>query len=144
MREIRTYGWKRGRRSGRHGGILRHCLPKGAAPATARPTAQPDRALLYSGASTTWPAVLPSSRTSRTAPALNSSGNRRRGRRSFVVLAIVDIVSAFRKASTKPDQAQVAAAGAEWADDEPVAKSQAASASIKWHRIPCDRVILLV
>ena len=54
----------------------------------------------------TWPAVLPSSSTNRTAPVLNSSVNRRRCRRGFVLLAIVDIVPAFRKVSTKPDQAQ--------------------------------------
>ena len=53
----------------------------------------------------TRPTVWPSSSTSRTAPALNSSSNCRRGRRDFVVLSIVDIVSAFRNVSTKPDQA---------------------------------------
>ena len=54
----------------------------------------------------TWPAVLPSSSTSRTAPARNSSVNRRRCRLGFVLLAIVDIVSAFRNVSTRSDQAQ--------------------------------------
>jgi len=49
--------------------------------------------------------VLPSSSTSRTAPALNSSVNRRRGRLDFVECAIVDIVSAFWKVSTRSDQA---------------------------------------
>ena len=52
------------------------------------------------------PTVFPSSTTSRTAPVLNASLNRRRDRRSVPVLAIVDIVSAFQKVSTKPDQAQ--------------------------------------
>ena len=47
----------------------------------------------------------PSSRTSRTAFALNSSVKLRRDRFRFVS-GIVDIVSAFRKVSTKPDQAQ--------------------------------------
>jgi hypothetical protein len=39
-------GWRRGRRSGGHGGILRHCPPKPRRTATivARPTAQLDRA----------------------------------------------------------------------------------------------------
>jgi hypothetical protein len=50
--------------------------------------------------------VLPSSSTSRTAPALNSSLKLRRVRFRFVS-AIVDIVSAFRKVSTKPDQAHL-------------------------------------
>ena len=36
---------------------------------------------------------------------LKSSSNRRRGRRLFAVLAIRDIVSSFRKMSTKSDQA---------------------------------------
>src|SRR5882762_3346566 len=57
----------------------------------------------------TAPTLLPSSRTSRTAWALKSSSNRRRDRRLLVVSAIgVDIVSAFRKVSTKPDQAHTA------------------------------------
>src|SRR5882762_8405151 len=56
----------------------------------------------------TAPTLLPSSRTSRTAWALKSSSNRRRDRRLLVVSAIgVDIVSAFRKVSTKPDQAHI-------------------------------------
>src|SRR5262245_42436944 len=55
------------------------------------------------------PTLLPSSSTSRTACALNSSSNRRRGRRLFVVSAIgLDIVSAFRKMSTKADQTHMA------------------------------------
>ena len=45
------------------------------------------------------------SSTNRTACCLNSSVNRRRARR-LRVSAIVDIVSAFRKMSTKPDQVQ--------------------------------------
>ena len=44
--------------------------------------------------------------TNRTAPALNSSLKLRRARFLFGS-AIVDIVSAFRKVSTKPDQAQL-------------------------------------
>jgi acyl-CoA synthetase (AMP-forming)/AMP-acid ligase II len=48
--------------------------------------------------------ALPSSRTKRTACCLNSSVNRRRARR-LCVSAIADIVSTFRKMSTKPDQA---------------------------------------
>ena len=51
------------------------------------------------------PTDLPSSRTSRTAPALNSSVKLRRARFGFRS-AMVDIVSTFRKMSTKPDQAQ--------------------------------------
>src|ERR1700736_1030932 len=51
------------------------------------------------------PTVFPSSSTSRTAPALNSSLKLRRVRLGCLS-AIVDIVSAFRKVSTKPDQAQ--------------------------------------
>jgi hypothetical protein len=35
MPETGTYGWRRGRRAGRYARILRHCLPKGAATATA-------------------------------------------------------------------------------------------------------------
>ena len=53
----------------------------------------------------TRPTVWPSSSTSRTAPALNSSVNRRRGRLGFAVFAIVDIVSAFQNVSTEADQA---------------------------------------
>jgi hypothetical protein len=49
--------------------------------------------------------LLPSSRTKRTACCLNSSVKRRRGRR-LRVSAIADIVSTFRKMSTKPDQVQ--------------------------------------
>ena len=49
--------------------------------------------------------LLPSSRTKRTACCLNSFVKRRRGRRPLLESAIVDIVSAFRKMSTKPDQA---------------------------------------
>ena len=49
--------------------------------------------------------LLPSSSTKRTACCLNSSVNRRRTRR-LRVSAIRDIVSTFRKMSTKPDQAQ--------------------------------------
>ena len=48
---------------------------------------------------------LPSSSTNPTAPALNSSVNCRRGLRGLSVAAIVDIVSAFPRVSTKPDQA---------------------------------------
>ena len=47
--------------------------------------------------------LLPSSSTRRTACCLNSSVNRRRGRR-LRLSVIVDIVSAFQKMSTKPDQ----------------------------------------
>src|SRR4029453_577012 len=50
------------------------------------------------------PTVFPSSSTSRTAPALNSSVKLRRVRFDCLS-AIVDIVSAFRKGSAKPDQA---------------------------------------
>ena len=50
--------------------------------------------------------VLPSSSTSRTAWPRNSSSNCRRGRRRFVP-GIRDIVSTFRKMSTKPDQTQI-------------------------------------
>src|SRR6266540_1371526 len=49
--------------------------------------------------------LLPSSSTRRTACCLNSSVNRRRVRR-LRVSAIADIVSTFRKMSTKPDQVQ--------------------------------------
>ena len=51
------------------------------------------------------PIVLPSSNTSRTAAAINSSVNCRRARRPVFLDPILDIVSAFRKVSTKPDQA---------------------------------------
>src|SRR5258708_374471 len=54
----------------------------------------------------TAPIVLPSSNTSRTAPAMNSSVNRRRARRPVLLDPILDIVSALQKMSTKPDQAQ--------------------------------------
>ena len=54
----------------------------------------------------TAPTVLPSSRTSRTAPILNSSLNCRRARLPAFVDPILDIVAAFRNVSTKPDQAQ--------------------------------------
>jgi hypothetical protein len=37
---------------------------------------------------------------------LNSSVNRRRGRRLLLVSAILDIVAAFRKMPTKADQVQ--------------------------------------
>src|ERR1700730_4855647 len=50
---------------------------------------------------------FPSSNTNRTVWALNSSLKRRRARLARVVSAIVDIVSAFRNVSTKPDQAQL-------------------------------------
>ena len=49
--------------------------------------------------------VLPSSRTSHTAPVLSSSVKLRRPRLPFVS-AVVDIVFPFRKMSAKPDQAQ--------------------------------------
>ena len=52
----------------------------------------------------TAPTVLPSSKTSRTAPILNSSLNCRRARLPPFVDPILDIVSTFRKMSTKPDQ----------------------------------------
>ena len=48
--------------------------------------------------------VLPSSRTSHTAPVLSSSVKLRRPRLPFVS-AMVDIVFPFRKMSAKPDQA---------------------------------------
>lgn len=51
---------------------------------------------------------LPSSRTSRAACSLNSSENLRRARRFGVSEAMVDIVSAFQKVSTKPDQVHLA------------------------------------
>ena len=53
----------------------------------------------------TAPTVFPSSNTSRTAPARNSSLNCRRDRRR-VGAAIRDIVSTFRNVSTRSDQAQ--------------------------------------
>jgi len=49
--------------------------------------------------------VLPSSRTSRIAPARNSSLKLLRCRRCFVSPAMWDTVTAFRAVSTKPDQA---------------------------------------
>ena len=55
----------------------------------------------------TCPTLRSSSSTSRTAPALNSSSNCRRGRRFLVGCTIGDIVSAFRNVSTKPDQTQL-------------------------------------
>ena len=51
--------------------------------------------------------LLPSSSTSRTACALKSLSNRRRGRRLGVSAIGRDIVSTFRKMSTKPDQAHI-------------------------------------
>ena len=50
---------------------------------------------------------MPSSRTSRTAPARNSSVNDLRGRRdiAFDSWSMWDTVSAFRSVSTSPDQA---------------------------------------
>src|SRR5712692_4158950 len=59
----------------------------------------------------TAPIVLPSSSTSRTAPAMNSSLNRRRARRPVLLDPILDIVSALRKVSTKSDQAHPPADG---------------------------------
>ena len=53
----------------------------------------------------TAPADLPSSRTSRTAPAQNSSLKIRRARRP-PLFSMLDIVSAFRKMSTKTGQSQ--------------------------------------
>jgi hypothetical protein len=54
--------------------------------------------------------LFSSSRTSRTAWVLNSSSNRRLERRPFGVSgAIRDIVSTFRKMSTRSDQAHLAA-----------------------------------
>ena len=50
--------------------------------------------------------LRPSSRTRRTVCSLNSSVNRRRGRRLGLLEDMRDIVSTFRKMSTKPDQAQ--------------------------------------
>ena len=52
------------------------------------------------------PIVLPSSNTSRTAPALNSSLNCRRTRRPDLLDPILAIVSAFRMMSTRSGQAQ--------------------------------------
>ena len=57
----------------------------------------------------TAPTVLPSSKTSRTAPILNSSLNCRRARLPPFVDPILDIVSTFRTMSTKPDQTHVSA-----------------------------------
>src|SRR5690606_24481649 len=54
----------------------------------------------------TAPTALPSSRTNRTAPSLNSSENRRRARRPPLPDRIRDIVSTFRNVSTETDQAQ--------------------------------------
>ena len=51
--------------------------------------------------------VLPSSRTSRIAPALNSSLNCRRTRRAGLVWDMRDIVSTFRKMSTRSDLCRV-------------------------------------
>ena len=56
----------------------------------------------------TAPTVLPSSSTSLTAPSLNSSENCRRARRPSASFDMRDIVSTFRKMSTKSDQAQTA------------------------------------
>jgi hypothetical protein len=56
------------------------------------------------------PIVLPSSNTSRTAPAMNSSVNRRRGHRPVFFDPTLDIVSAVRKMSTTPHQAHMATA----------------------------------
>src|SRR5262249_49567516 len=55
------------------------------------------------------PTLLPSSRTRRTTPALNSSVNWRRGRRFGVSAIGLDIVSSIGKMSTEPDQAQAPA-----------------------------------
>src|SRR5713101_4394312 len=54
--------------------------------------------------------LLPSSRTSRTAPALNSAVNARRARRPFRASSsfMRDIVSTFHQVSTKSGQAQEA------------------------------------
>src|SRR5438067_8493927 len=52
--------------------------------------------------------VLPSSSTSRIAPALKSSVKLRRGRFGLFPSSIVDTVSAFRSVSTKPGEAQFA------------------------------------
>jgi hypothetical protein len=54
----------------------------------------------------TLPTFVASSSTRRTARALKSSSNRRRGRRLGVSAIGRDIVSTFRKISTKQDQAQ--------------------------------------
>ena len=53
----------------------------------------------------TAPTALPFSITGRTVPALNSSVNSRRARRSVRLDPILDIVSTFRKMSTKTGQA---------------------------------------
>lgn len=54
----------------------------------------------------TAPTVRSPSKTSRTASSLNSRPNRRRRRRTVPSCTIVDIVSAFHKASTKSGEAQ--------------------------------------
>ena len=54
----------------------------------------------------TLPIVFPSSKTSLTAPALNSSENRRRSRLARLPASMLDIVSTFQKVSTRSGQAQ--------------------------------------
>ena len=51
--------------------------------------------------------VLPSSNTSRTAPALHSSVKCRRARCTFLPGSMIAIVSACRGVSTKADQAHI-------------------------------------
>ena len=77
----------------------------------------------------TAPTVRSSSRTSRTAPALNSSVNCRRTRRPALLDPILAIVSASRKMSTKPDQAQF-----EGYDDAKAALISAVLLELKEHK----------
>src|SRR6266571_687643 len=74
--------------------------------ACARDTHDPSAEGVRSSSRATAPMVFPSSRTSRTAPALNSEVNRRRDRLPPVPVRMVDILSAFQIVSTQSGEAQ--------------------------------------
>src|SRR5262245_56537534 len=97
------------------------------------------------------PTLLPSSSTSRTAWALKSSSNCRRGRRRLGVSAIArDIVSTFRKMSTKPDQAQAPRrdvmlrreTGTEWSTAASLEEDHRPEDDLRPRSVPCGRSAL--
>src|SRR5256712_12565241 len=73
--------------------------------ACARATQDPSADGVRSSSRATAPMVFPSSRTSRTAPALNSDVNRRRDRLLPAPVRMVDILSAFQIVSTESGEA---------------------------------------
>src|SRR5262249_556159 len=75
--------------------------------ACSRATQWPNAEAVRSSSRATAPTVFPSSRTSRTAPALISVVNRWRARRAPLSVLMLDILSPSQKMSTKMGEAQL-------------------------------------